>query len=91
MRLPTRMSTRTHAYLPRRDVVVMALVGFYSRLFCSTTEPIQLNLQKLAAVNFGGYIYTSTDSGVNWTQRTTDASRDWWAIASSSDGTVRQV
>jgi len=30
---------------------------------------------KLVAVVNGGFIYTSTDSGVNWTQR--DSSRNW--------------
>ncbi len=42
---------------------------------------------KLAAVNQGGYIYTSTDSGVNWTEQTNSGSRQWYGIASSSDGT----
>ena len=69
----------------------MAFVGFYSRLVGSTTDPIQPTLQKLAAVVYQGYIYTSTDSGVNWMQQTTDASRFWASIASSSDGTVRHV
>ena len=49
------------------------------------------NLQKLAAVAFGNYIYTSDDSGVTWTARMTDATRNWWSIASSEDGTVRQA
>ncbi len=40
---------------------------------------------KLAAVVFGGQIYTSTDSGVTWTAR--ESARKWRAIASSSDGT----
>lgn len=40
---------------------------------------------KLAAVVAAGQIYTSTDSGVNWTAR--DSNRDWRSIASSSDGT----
>ena len=58
--------------------------------------PIQSNLQKLAAVesNFlggGAYIYTSTDSGATWTERASDTKRTWGSIASSSDGTVRQV
>jgi len=38
----------------------------------------------VAVVN-NGFIYTSTDSGVNWTQR--DSSRFWKSVASSSDGT----
>jgi photosystem II stability/assembly factor-like uncharacterized protein len=41
---------------------------------------------KLAATNYSGYIYTSTDSGVNWTARLTDANRYWSAITSSTDG-----
>jgi hypothetical protein len=36
------------------------------------------------AVVSGGYIYTSTDSGVNWTQR--GISAIWIGVASSSDG-----
>ena len=41
----------------------------------------------IAATNYGGYIYTSSDSGVNWKARMTDANRNWNSIASSSDGT----
>jgi hypothetical protein len=46
--------------------------------------------RKLVATDFGanangGYIYTSTDSGVTWTPR--GLARNWKAIASSSDGT----
>ena len=40
---------------------------------------------KLAAVEYGGRIYTSTDSGIIWTAQETN--RNWYAIASSSDGT----
>ena len=59
-------------------------------------DPIQSNLQKLAAgdadpFNNGGYIYTSTDSGATWTEQTASGKRVWSYIASSSDGTVRQV
>ena len=44
---------------------------------------------KLAAVAYGGYIYTSTDSGATWTERrpTTGVTRNWYSITSSSDGT----
>ncbi len=46
---------------------------------------------KLAAVDYGngnsGSIYTSTDSGANWTQRTSSNSHKWLSITSSSDGT----
>ena len=41
---------------------------------------------KLAAVENGGYIYVSSDSGVSWTPR--DQIRAWSSIASSSDGTI---
>ena len=40
---------------------------------------------KLVAAEYGGKIYTSTDSGTTWTAR--DSSRDWVSVASSSDGT----
>jgi len=47
---------------------------------------------KLVAVDSGlsgegGQIYTSTDSGVNWTARMTDTDRRWVSVASSADGT----
>jgi hypothetical protein len=42
---------------------------------------------KLAAVVYGGYIYTSDDSGVTWVERTSAGSRNWYSIASSADGT----
>ena len=42
---------------------------------------------KLVAAVDAGYIYTSTDYGANWTQRTGAGSRGWWGVASSSDGT----
>ena len=41
----------------------------------------------LAAVDNGGYIYTSTDSGVTWVERTSSGARNWASVASSSDGT----
>jgi hypothetical protein len=44
----------------------------------------------LAAVAFGGDIWTSTNSGVTWTNQTQTASvhgYGWQALASSSDGT----
>jgi prepilin-type N-terminal cleavage/methylation domain-containing protein len=33
-----------------------------------------------------GYLFTSTDSGVTWTQRSAPGSRIWRSVASSSDG-----
>jgi hypothetical protein len=42
---------------------------------------------KLAAVVSGGSIYTSTDSGATWTERTSAGSRYWQSITSSADGT----
>ena len=36
---------------------------------------------------YGGYIYTSTDSGDTWIQKTSDATRAWYSVASSADGT----
>jgi photosystem II stability/assembly factor-like uncharacterized protein len=41
----------------------------------------------LAAVVANGYIYTSTDSGVTWTEQTSAGSKNWKSIASSADGT----
>lgn len=42
--------------------------------------------QRLAAAVSGGYIYTSSDGGATWTERTAAGSRYWQSIASSSDG-----
>ena len=43
---------------------------------------------KLAAVVYGGNIWTSTDSGETWTSRASRPDRAWWyGITSSSDGT----
>jgi photosystem II stability/assembly factor-like uncharacterized protein len=43
--------------------------------------------KKLAAVHYGGYIYTSTDSGVTWTTNSNlSGARNWYSIASSADG-----
>jgi len=42
---------------------------------------------KLVACAGWGRIYTSTDSGVSWTERMTDANRHWRSVASSADGT----
>ena len=42
----------------------------------------------MVAVKFGGYIYTSSDRGANWTARTGAGALDWYNVAMSSDGTV---
>lgn len=39
---------------------------------------------KLAAVEYGGQIYTSTDSGLSWSAR--ESNRNWQSITASSDG-----
>ena len=33
-----------------------------------------------------GYIYTSTDTGNTWVQKTTDTTRDWYSVAMTSNG-----
>ncbi len=42
---------------------------------------------KLVASVYGGYLYTTTDSGATWTERAVGGSRNWWPVTSSSDGT----
>ena len=42
---------------------------------------------RIVAVERGGYIYTSADSGTTWIQRIAVGNRAWTAVASSSDGT----
>jgi hypothetical protein len=44
------------------------------------------NGMSLAAGAYGGYIYTSNDGGVRWTERMKAGSRHWISITSSSDG-----
>lgn len=40
------------------------------------------------AVESTGYVYTTTDGGLTWTTQTSAGSRDWRAVASSSDGSI---
>ena len=42
--------------------------------------------EKLAAVDWGGNIYTSTNSGETWTEHTIAGVPNWASITSSSDG-----
>jgi len=44
------------------------------------------NGMKLAACIDGGYIYTSTDGGLTWTERTGAGMRSWVGITGSADG-----
>lgn len=46
---------------------------------------VQIKRGSSLALEHGGQIYTSTDSGANWTARETN--RTWRAVASNSDGT----
>jgi prepilin-type N-terminal cleavage/methylation domain-containing protein len=60
--------------------------GSGARNFYATT--ISDDGTKLAAANYNGYIYTSTDSGVTWVERTSSGKRSWnYTIESSADGT----
>ena len=38
--------------------------------------------------SYAGYLYVSTNSGVTWTQRTANGTRNWWKTGVSSNGTV---
>ena len=42
---------------------------------------------KQTAVDNGGYIYVSTNSGTTWTPEAADTTRSWYSIAMSADGT----
>ncbi len=88
-RQPTPPSLTPHPWVS--EVVDVTVIISHSRLRCLMTDPTQSNLQKLAAVNRDGYVYTSADSGATWTEQTGSAQLDWRSIASSSDGTVRQI
>jgi len=79
-----------HACLPYQKVarfVGLAFLASYSRLRAQRST--HSNLQNLAAVSNGGFIFTSTNSGVTWTARATDTGRSWRSIVSSSEGAVR--
>ncbi len=89
MRQPTPLCIAPHSCM--REVVGVAVVASPSRLPWLTTDRIQCNLQKLAAGADGGSIYTSANSGVTWTAQTGSGDFSWRSIASSSDGTVRQI
>lgn len=42
----------------------------------------------VVAIVKNGYIYTSSDSGVNWVERQAAGSRTWISVDSSSDGSI---
>ena len=41
---------------------------------------------RIVAVVYGGFIWTSSDSGVSWSQQNGSGSRNWLSVASSSSG-----
>lgn len=45
-----------------------------------------VNGTRLVAAEYGGLIYTSTDSGMNWTPRSGAGTQNWKAVASNDDG-----
>jgi hypothetical protein len=53
----------------------------------SSSDGTKLVATDIGADETGGYIYTSTDSGVSWIARTSAGARNWGSITSSSDGT----
>ena len=78
--------------------VAIAKIGSFTNTYTYPLSPVAINNNwqvitsssdgiKLAAVVYGGYIYTSTDSGASWTERTASGSRGWYGMSSSSDGT----
>jgi hypothetical protein len=78
--------------------VAIAKIGSFTNTYTYPLSPVAINKNwqvitsssdgiKLAAVVYGGYIYTSTDSGASWTERTAPGYRNWNSITSSSDGT----
>ncbi|MBF0555496.1 MAG: exo-alpha-sialidase [Nitrospirae bacterium] len=40
----------------------------------------------MAAAEYNGYIYTSSDNGTTWVQQTKSGQRAWYSITSSTDG-----
>ena len=67
-------------------MLLSCVAGF---LFWSsiTSSADGTNLAAVVGGMANGYIYTSTDSGVTWTERTSAGSRRWGSITSSTDGT----
>jgi hypothetical protein len=53
----------------------------------SSSDGTKLVATDIGTDETGGYIYTSTDSGVSWIARTSAGARNWGSITSSSDGT----
>lgn len=45
----------------------------------------------LAVADYGGYVYISTDDGVNWIQQTSIGVRNWRSVAVSNEGEVVAV
>ena len=59
-----------------------------SREFTMSEDGTRIAIAFAATSNgpWGGYIYTSSDSGETWTTQATAGNRAWWSISGSSDG-----
>jgi len=48
----------------------------------------QIDYLSSLAQEYNGYLYTSTDSGVTWTQRTSPGTQQWYGLAISGNGSI---
>jgi len=84
----------TNATLTMPSFVVTAITGAAGSLWTQSSAPIaswysiasSADGTHLAAVIFSGGIYTSTNSGLTWTQSSAPSTNLWSSITSSADG-----
>jgi hypothetical protein len=77
--------------IPRNTITTYAGTSWTIQLEITSQLPKSIacsgdGIKVAACCNNSGYIYTSTNSGITWLQRTNAGARNWISIASSSDG-----
>ena len=90
-KVPTRMPTRQPSPKPPSKWIERTVYGNW-RSVASSSDGVKIVAVAVGwwntTANLPGSIWTSTDSGATWTERTAAGGRDWQSVASSSDGTM---
>ena len=82
----------TRVFLTHRAERQMAGAAWTARTSAGSRDWLAISCsadgQRIAAVVYGGYIYTSTDGGATWTERTGAGSRNWYGVPGSEDMSI---